>query len=522
MSVGRQSLNIAVEPRPRAPGRPIRLASRHRWAWWAPLSCRDAVAGVASRGPYRWRIGVRCGSQGCAECAPSARAASIGSVAELEIEDDYTAFLVTLTPRERVRTGAAYDEFLARVRSVVRSMSRADRGEPIWSGGVVAVEAVPKWGEGSAVMCPVRTIRAPATDAKACEARRVCMRGGACRYCRGRGVLPAVHLHAHLLVVGRRHWYGRGTILDALASSDLELRKAGRAAIRAGAVHCPGGVGLASLVDAAGLGIVDVQRVESRGAVSRYIGKAAGQYLAKVTSCDGHQERESLAAVHGAWAAAGRGVSRRLLWRFGSWHGWRVRTRDPSLRVALDFGTEAAAGGGGVAQPSPPDDHADVSRAWDSLSMRMSGEWARNEGVPLVRVARLKRLPLTIRVKSTHGRPGVRLPELRKRVRWWEPWATRDSGWCVYGLGEQVLGVEWIGGQNLSVSAWHDFTVAAERVARHLARLHGEGPCAPGAFVAWVANRVAGGSSVFEARCEVPQFVDWDLLAALDAERAKI
>jgi len=115
---------------------------------------------------------------------------------------------IIMTPPGRVKTQDDATNFLKNVRKVFRSWERsaAGIGAAFW-----VAECVVKWNEDpTQIPCPVQHSRPTFKESQVMnsEAKQAiettieeCKSGGNCVYCRGRGVLPSVHLHAHAVVI---------------------------------------------------------------------------------------------------------------------------------------------------------------------------------------------------------------------------------------------------------------------------------------------------------------------------------
>lgn len=350
----RSKRNPNPEPREWPWWKVYECGSRHRWVKWSSNAGKTVEETKACE---------RCGTAGCHECWPKRRDRALAFMDDVTLPDGRGAYMFTATPFERIRTSEELDAFLDQLRGVLRAAMRTDvREDPFWDGATVVLEVVPHPEDGlSEFVCPHRR---PIPDDEpgrptpkwATHARAIardCERG-MCMLCRGKGVLPVGHVHAHCLVVARPFWYGRASIrgiretlatphalygnvfrasaIERLLARGVPLTRAcqrgdkaqrgAERAVRENWHDAPGGVGARTWLERARFRVFDFQYLGRgmEGAARRYLSKVASRYLSKVTggaTGDGASPiryRVCRRTERTRRGAQGKRIGRRLTW----------------------------------------------------------------------------------------------------------------------------------------------------------------------------------------------------------------
>ncbi len=295
--------------------------------WWVPFSCRKRSM-ISLNGEL---IGTRCGSRSCVECHRWKLSRWVGVAEDLKQKPDEVLRASVLTPDHRLTSHEDVAEWLKGVRAFLRQWTRsAGLGFGFW-----VAEAVPKWGEQSDNLCPLRTAP-PAKFIAGCSpdleetlnrAHQECKHGGHCRFCRGTGYLPAMHVHVHLLTSSLPFYYG-----DGPAEPALEDRYPARWTALDGSK-----TGFVGACKRHGMGVSKSEQIESYRGIQGYISKACLSYVAK-----GAKSKEidwSESAVNAALASWTFGNTR-TRGAVGRAYGLSRRTKDTSTRP--EFVSDAA------------------------------------------------------------------------------------------------------------------------------------------------------------------------------------
>ena len=189
-------------------------------SWWTPLACgRRSFVRIGD-----CVHGARCGSRSCFSCARN-KLERFGNIAtHLKREPGEVFRSCVITPRDNRQTRTRQDiaDFFASFRKMLRSWNRsAGLGYAFWTA-----EGVVKWDEQGSIPCPLRESAPPdewlynsSAELRAeVETLRQECHDGNCKFCRGSGYLPAVHLHVHLLTSSKPFYYGAGKSDTALAA----------------------------------------------------------------------------------------------------------------------------------------------------------------------------------------------------------------------------------------------------------------------------------------------------------------
>lgn len=151
------------------------------------------------------RLGSPCGSAACASCRRRSMWRAVGAL-ECDEGERFTLAVFTGQPT------ATYAGAARRVEDV-RAMVRTLRDMGVLRSAVWTWEVVPQWHlPRSKLACPLRVKGGGWRK----EWREAC-RDGACPLCMGEGVLPTVHLHAHLVGTTQITWsWNRRPLSDTL------------------------------------------------------------------------------------------------------------------------------------------------------------------------------------------------------------------------------------------------------------------------------------------------------------------
>ena len=295
--------------------------------WWVPFSCRKRSM-ISLNGEL---VGTRCGSRSCVDCHRWKLSRWVGVAQDLKQKPDEVLRSSVLTPDHRLTSHEDVAEWLKGVRAFLRQWTRsAGLGFGFW-----VAEAVPKWGEQSDNPCPLRTAP-PAEFMAGCSpdleetlnrAHQECKHGGHCRFCRGTGYLPAMHVHVHLLTSSLPFYYGDGPADPALA----ELYPARWTALDGSKT------GFVGACKRHGMGVSKSEQIESYRGIQGYISKACLSYVSK-----GAKSKDidwSTSAVNAALASWTFGNTR-TRGAVGRAYGLSRRTKDTSTRP--EFVSDAA------------------------------------------------------------------------------------------------------------------------------------------------------------------------------------
>lgn len=247
-----------------------------------------------------------CGTSWCTDCGSSNRRATLSGVETYDPPADERWYMLRLTMPERVKTREGVREFGNLVQRWMRSATRTDHGRPWASAAWMVLEVVPKPEEqGRGVPCPcsfgtgrrTRSVREALAAALAGDdgpgnlhadiladelqvleetAEGLRWVDGKCSVCRGAGMVPVCHVHAHVVVTARAFWWGADLDMEsAAAGAMLEGKTETALALRRGAYRpCPGGGGFVAWARSFGLGNVHVDEVRGgRAGAAAYLGK---------------------------------------------------------------------------------------------------------------------------------------------------------------------------------------------------------------------------------------------------------
>lgn len=371
---------LPTPPRPTGTGRP-----RVPWAYWRTHECETTTVIRRHRTGRVARRPSRCRASGCPTCHAARRASSMAGLDGLTPAPGLRWYLATVTPpvairrlgdvpsdtcdrttvrvqvteadgRTRTRTRAACgrtgkpgpcdcarrarygcgpdddpretrDWYLDQLRGLIGEAQR----QGIWAGAYVVLEAATGGdrgrGDASEVGCPYRArwwaSEPPDVQLRGQELEDAC-RAGVCEVCEGTGRIPGAHLHAHLLLLARPFWYGRGQVssLDtawkrALAGFDLEDGR--------------GPAGFRDFAESRGFQVFDFQAVSDADAARAYAAKLVRGYISKVS-----KGQRADGALLAAWMQG-----RRSSWATGALYGlsgaevrslgWETIGLDPEL-----------------------------------------------------------------------------------------------------------------------------------------------------------------------------------------------
>ena len=295
--------------------------------WWVPFSCRKRSM-ISLNGEL---VGTRCGSRSCVDCHRWKLSRWVGVAEDLKQKPDEVLRASVLTPDHRLTSHEDVAEWLKGVRAFLRQWTRsAGLGFGFW-----VAEAVPKWGEQSDNPCPLR--KAPPAEFMAGSspdlvetlnrAHQECKHGGHCRFCRGSGYLPAMHVHVHLLTASLPFYYG-----DGPADPALKERYPARWTALDGSK-----TGFVGACKRHGMGVSKSEQIESYRGIQGYISKACLSYVSK-----GSKSKDidwSTSAVNAALASWTFGNTR-TRGAVGRAYGLSRRTKDTSTRP--EFVSDAA------------------------------------------------------------------------------------------------------------------------------------------------------------------------------------
>lgn len=295
--------------------------------WWVPFSCRKRSM-ISLNGEL---VGTRCGSRSCVDCHRWKLSRWVGVAEDLKQKPDEVLRASVLTPDHRLTSHEDVAEWLKGVRAFLRQWTRsAGLGFGFW-----VAEAVPKWGEQSDNPCPLRKASpaefmagsSPDLVETLNRAHQECKHGGHCRFCRGSGYLPAMHVHVHLLTASLPFYYG-----DGPADPALKERYPARFTALDGSK-----TGFVGACKRHGMGVSKSEQIESYRGIQGYISKACLSYVSK-----GAKSKEvdwSESAINAALASWTFGNTR-TRGAVGRAYGLSRRTKDTSTRP--EFVSDAA------------------------------------------------------------------------------------------------------------------------------------------------------------------------------------
>ena len=230
--------------------------------WWLPFGCKSkgymVIDGVS--------IAARCGSRGCLPCFQSKLRKWTGTAMIVKKRHGEGMYGIIVTPETPVQTPEDVDAFLSNVRKMLKSWERS-----VTSLGAAwfVAECVVDWEKPpTSIPCPVLesspdTLEKYTTAAKE-TIENLSQHGKNCPYCRGRGVLPSVHLHAHIAMMSKAFYWGKGK-----APEDQEYPQTFN------------NRGFRGLLDDHSLGFGSVQIIRKRRGMAEYMAKGMLRYLEK-------------------------------------------------------------------------------------------------------------------------------------------------------------------------------------------------------------------------------------------------
>lgn len=296
--------------------------------WWVPMSCRQRQA-VSINGEL---VGTRCGSRACLDCHRLKLSRWVDVAGILQAHDGEVFRSCVLTPEMRCEDHEDVKKFLGSVRSFLRQWTRsAGLGFGFW-----VAEAVPKWDEEpSQIPCPLRKA-APVDFVEGCPEilrrslshfHETCVDGSSCNFCRGRGYLPRMHVHVHLLTSSLPFWYGAD-----------QPPKEKRQKYPARWIGEDGEyTGFQGACSRHGIGVSRAQKIRHSGGIRGYISKACLSYVSK-----GSKEVDHLSSAVNACLASWTFGRVRTRGAVGRAYGLTKRTKDCESRVMYVADREAA------------------------------------------------------------------------------------------------------------------------------------------------------------------------------------
>ena len=260
-----------IDPTDGAPRLVAEPQAERCFKWYLPFLCKSRGYGYVNGE----RIAARCGSRGCLECNQISLRKWSGTSAILRRHPGEKMYGIILTPPNRVKHQSDVSDFLRGVRKVFRSWERSSAG----LGALYWVaECVVKWDEDpTEIQCPVQlktptmketTAMTESAKERILEAITDCKDGGNCPYCRGRGVLPSVHLHAHAVAITKPFLYSQN-IKNTSWKTEFKQDFNGRS--------------FEGLCNEHGLGHQAVTVLRSVGGMADYISKSMMVYISKGT-----------------------------------------------------------------------------------------------------------------------------------------------------------------------------------------------------------------------------------------------
>ena len=244
--------------------------------WWLPFSCQ-AKNYIVINGET---VAGKCGSRGCLDCYPTKLRKWTQSAMSVRRKKGEQMYGIVLTC-EKVQTREDVDTFLKNVRKTMKAWERSAAG--IGAAWWVA-ECTVNWNAPpTKIPCPVPEM--PITDnldqysKKARNTLESIVQGHGsgwssptlrtcshlqCPYCRGRGYLPSVHLHAHVAVLSVPFYYGEGEAPEGQSYPQTF-----------------GGRGFRGLLNEYNLGYSSVEIIRKRRGLQEYMAKGMLTYMSK-------------------------------------------------------------------------------------------------------------------------------------------------------------------------------------------------------------------------------------------------
>lgn len=341
-------------------------ASKPRvWKWWLPYTCGRGLGLRVGGDP----VPRGCGARGCVRCHRAKLRRFTSGVGLVPRQPGEVGIHARFTPEKRVKTRDDVRDFLVTIRRLTYEWRRYYGLGAAWWVAEVTGPKVEE--EPTAIPCPFRhawdadelptldDLRGDLPVADWLLDRCADCAEGKCTLCLGRGVLPAVHLHVHLVGWARPFWYGKGEAPAPPPGADRWEDFGGR--------------GWAGFVEDHGLGHDQVERLRSEGGVANYIAKGAIHYIAKSgEEKDGRGQvdwdvsqlqAELAAAIYGPERARGKK---------GRANGITISRKRPGVEV--EFGARCE-------QQRPPD--ALLARR-DELGAQVEADRARKKAIAAV------------------------------------------------------------------------------------------------------------------------------------------
>ena len=274
-------------------------------------------------------VSARCGSRGCLSCHRKKLRAFVAPALELGDFEGEKLYSLVITPKVgRVYTQEDVNDFLASVRLLLRKWRQYyGLGHAYW-----VAECVVKWDEEyTNIRCPVlesveeglTKVDSSMADCHIIAKEAVrgiveeCLKGDNCPFCRGKGYLPAVHLHVHVAMSTQPFWYGRG---NAPVSGVQDF----------------GGRGLKGFIESVDLGFTSSEELKQKEGIAGYISKACMMYMSKVDGTKTHHKHAEKtqdweASQNTAMVASAIYGQNRHRGTIGRAYGLRLKTRNPKL-----------------------------------------------------------------------------------------------------------------------------------------------------------------------------------------------
>jgi hypothetical protein len=286
--------------------------------WWLPFECGKKNT-IVSHGQ---RFGMGCGSRSCLTCHQKKMRKSVSAVGDLKRYKNSGMYSCVFSPSSgRIKSHDDVNDFLTKFRGMLR---RWQRSHGLHFGYWVAECVVKDDEPPTDIICPVRTGNNPLPNDITNKIFEDCTTGGNCPICRGRGYLPSVHLHIHLVVCSEPFWYGDGSPPEKLKgwlTQDFA------------------GMGWNGFKNDCGMGWCEVQTLRERGGMAQYITKACLKYITKACKETGKETKDV------DWYASQRGTmissyiygSRRHRGACGDSYGLLRKSRDYTNFISFDF-----------------------------------------------------------------------------------------------------------------------------------------------------------------------------------------
>ncbi len=281
--------------------------------WWLPFRCGTQTTVHTKNGSF----GGACNSRGCLTCHQKKIRKSISAIEDVKKYRGSSLYAIVFSPGVgRVQTTEDVNTFLTGFRKLLR---RWQRSHNLHFGYWVAETVIKDDEQPTNIPCPIGQHLDEDYTPIEKDMHDNCKNGN-CPICKGRGFLPSVHLHIHLVVCCNSFWFGRGEVPKDLQHQFDDF----------------GGLGWWGFCESEGLGVSKCELMKSRKGMINYVSKACMNYLSKVDKNE-KGKVDWLSSQRGAMVASYVYGSKRHRGACGSIYGLTKKTRDVTNYITVQY-----------------------------------------------------------------------------------------------------------------------------------------------------------------------------------------